>query len=126
MSNKCNHNDVHLRMRIDLENVSPIARAFISASISLFTDPSPDVRKQLMMLLSGRAALGVVAGKPIWFRPDWPELSEQLRERSNALGSVLLRDMGISPEGCHQGSDLLVAALEMQELLEMAQKEELI
>jgi hypothetical protein len=56
-------------MRIDLANLTPIAREFIATSIALFTDPAPLMQAQRDRILAGQVAITVEGDEVTWVEP---------------------------------------------------------
>lgn len=62
------------RLRVDLANLTPIAREFIATSIALFTDPAPTMQFHRRQLEQGKLALAVDGGEVTWVNgPNLPE-----------------------------------------------------
>ena len=53
-------------LRVDLANLSPIAREFIATSIAIFTDPAASMEFHREQLLRGKMALTVEDGEVTW------------------------------------------------------------
>lgn len=59
-------------LRVDLANLTPLARDFIATSIALFTDPAPTMQFHRRQIERGRMALTIESGEVTWVNGPVP------------------------------------------------------